>query len=71
MANIQISGDRYGWSVNDWAGATGISRASVYEILTDLESIKFGGRRLILTHPREWLESLRDAPATDGEVGAR
>jgi hypothetical protein len=53
--------ERYGWPVNDWARASGISRASVYELLAAeaLETVKFGGKRLILTHPRAWLESLK------------
>ncbi len=53
--------ERYGWSVNDWAAAAGISRASVYELLPNLETVKFGGKRLILTHPKDWLQSLKGA----------
>ena len=57
------STERFGWSVNDWAAAAGISRASVYELLSEhsLETVKFGGKRLILTHPKSWLESLKGA----------
>ena len=51
--------ERYGWSVNEWAAAAGISRASVYEIMPTLESVTFGRRRLITTHPADWLRSLK------------
>ncbi|NQW11055.1 MAG: hypothetical protein HQ481_14400 [Alphaproteobacteria bacterium] len=55
--------ERYGWSVNDWSAAAGISRSSTYELITsgDLETAKFGNRRIISTHPREWIESLKGA----------
>lgn len=55
--------DRYGWPVDDWAHATGISRASVYNLLGEhrVESVKFGGKRLITTHPRDFLRSLTEA----------
>lgn len=61
MIEHQQQAERYGWSVKDWANAAGISRASVYEILGDLESVKFGDRRIILTHPADWLRSLKGA----------
>jgi excisionase family DNA binding protein len=54
--------DRFGWPVNDWADATGVSRASVYNLLAQnkIESVKFGGKRLITTHPKDFLESLKE-----------
>jgi predicted DNA-binding transcriptional regulator AlpA len=63
MVHTDNTTERYGWPVNDWAHAAGISRASVYELLSSetLETVKFGGKRLILTHPRAWLESLKGA----------
>jgi hypothetical protein len=65
MATNNIASERFGWSVNDWAAAAGISRASVYELLGEdkLETVKFGGKRLILTHPRAWLISLHGVAA--------
>ncbi len=52
--------EQFAWSVSDWAHATGISRASVYNLLGEdkLESVKFGCRRLITTHPRDFIDRL-------------
>lgn len=52
--------ERYAWAVSDWAHAAGISRASVYNLMSDgkIESVKYGGKRLITTHPRDFLASL-------------
>lgn len=57
--------DRAGWKVNNWAAAADISRASVYELIAagKLRSVKFGKCRIILTSPRELLESLADEAA--------
>lgn len=63
--------ERYGWSINEWAAATSLSRARVYEILPDLDSVKHGTRRIILTHPRDWLNSLREADAATVQSPAR
>ena len=54
--------ERYGWSVNEWAHAVGVSRASVYNLMAEdkLESVKFGFKRLITTHPRDFITSLRE-----------
>lgn len=51
---------KFGWKVPEWASAAGISRSSVYELLKEnsLRSVKFGGARIITTHPTEWLASL-------------
>lgn len=55
--------EKLGWSCKDWQHATGISHSSVYELLkaNKLDSVKFLGKRLILTSPRDFLESLRGA----------
>lgn len=57
--------ERYGWPINDWAKAAGISRASAYVLLgnKDLKSVKYRSRRLITTHPRDWLRSLANGEA--------
>jgi len=54
---------KYGWRVTEWAAAVGISRASVYELIAAkiIKSVKFGGARIIVTHPAEFLASLQDA----------
>ena len=63
MTDMNKSNDRFGWSINDWAAAAGISRASTYELMTagSIESVKFGAKRLITTHPKTWLDSLKGA----------
>jgi hypothetical protein len=55
--------ERLGWPVSDWAKAAGISRASVYNLLAEnkIQSVKYLSKRIITTHPREFLESLRKA----------
>lgn len=52
--------ERFGWSVSDWARSTGISRSSTFELIAaeQVQSVKFGAKRLIVTHPREFLASL-------------
>lgn len=64
MSHIDTA-ERYGWPVNDWAKAAGISRASVYNLLAEnkLESVKYLSKRIITTHPREFLDSLKGAAA--------
>jgi excisionase family DNA binding protein len=54
--------EKLGWRVNEWAAAVGISRASVYELIAakTIDSVKFGGARLITTLPRDFLASLKD-----------
>ena len=53
--------ERFGWPVADWANAAGISRASAFELLRQnvIESVKFRSKRLITTHPRDFLASLK------------
>jgi predicted DNA-binding transcriptional regulator AlpA len=55
--------ERFAWPVTDWAHAVGLSRASVYNLLNDrrIASVKFGGKRLITTHPRDFVASLSEA----------
>lgn len=52
--------DRFGWPVTDWSKSAGISRASVFQLIADdkIKSVKFGKKRIITTHPREFLASL-------------
>ena len=51
---------KYGWKVNEWAEAAGISRAKTYLLLADgtISSVKLGAARIITTHPRDFLDSL-------------
>jgi hypothetical protein len=51
---------KYGWKVNEWAAAAGVSRAKTYLLLADgtLSSVKLGAARIITTHPADFLASL-------------
>ena len=51
---------KFGWRVNEWSDAIGCSRASTYELIAAgrIESVKFGGARIIRTHPDAFLASL-------------
>ncbi|MEI6560263.1 MAG: hypothetical protein WCO00_17835 [Rhodospirillaceae bacterium] len=53
--------ERFGWPVDDWAAAAGISRASAWNLIKDakIETVKFRAKRLVLTHPRDFLLSLK------------
>ena len=54
--------EKVGWRIGEWATAVGISRASVYELISGptpkISSVKFGGARIITTTPRDFLASL-------------
>lgn len=52
--------DKFGWRVSEWASATGLARSRIYELMADdrIASVKFGGARIITTHPRDFLASL-------------
>ncbi|MEO5375636.1 MAG: hypothetical protein H7840_15430 [Alphaproteobacteria bacterium] len=58
--STDIDRDRYGWSINDWAKSTGISRASAYNLLAEgkITSVKYHSKRIVTTHPRDFLASL-------------
>jgi hypothetical protein len=47
-----------GWRINEFGAATGLCRSSVYNILDQLRTVKIGNARVILTDPREYLESI-------------
>ena len=51
---------KFGWRVNEWSDAIGCSRATTYELIADkkIESVKFGGARIIRTHPEDFLATL-------------
>jgi hypothetical protein len=53
---------KFGWRVNEWSAAVGCGRASTYELIAakTIESVKFGGARIITTHPADFLASLKD-----------
>lgn len=57
--------ERFGWSILAWGKAVGISRGSVYNLISAgrIDTVKFGVRRLIVTHPRDFLASLQGVRA--------
>ena len=49
-----------GWRPTEWAGATGVSRSLVYQLLdaNRIKSVKCGNARIITTPPATFLASL-------------
>ena len=53
-----------GWRVNTWREAAGgLSRDTVYKLIQrgQIDTVKVGTRRVILTPPRDFLEKCRHA----------
>lgn len=65
MQQQKTNTDKYGWRVPEWGAAVGISRSSVYELIQEntIASVRFGGSRIITTHPRDFLARLSDGAA--------
>lgn len=57
--------ERHGWSILDWATATGVGRTTTYNLLKAgrIQAVKFGSRNIIVTSPREFLATLPAARA--------
>jgi hypothetical protein len=51
---------KFGWRINEFASAVGLSRARIYELLEEkqIAAVKCGGARIITTHPKDFLASL-------------
>jgi len=56
----EINPAKKGWTVNEWSADTSICVTNVYDLLKKkrIRSVRFGGRRIILTPPSEFLASL-------------
>ena len=56
---------RTGWRIAQWAAETTLSRAYIRLLIQrgQIRSVKSGVCRIILTSPREYLESLADDKA--------
>jgi hypothetical protein len=51
---------RAGWTIDDFAAATGISRSMIYALPAERQpkSLKFGRRRVIVEQPADYLARL-------------
>jgi hypothetical protein len=54
---------KFGWRVIEWSEAVGCSRSLTYELINQkqIDSVKLGNARVIVTHPQDFLASLREA----------
>ena len=57
--------NKAGWSVKNWCADTDLSPAYTYELINakKIESVKVGGKRLIITPPRDFLLSIASEAA--------
>jgi excisionase family DNA binding protein len=55
--------EKVAWTVKTFCQAVEISNAYCYELLNagTIQSVKVGGKRLIVTSPREFIASLAEA----------
>jgi predicted site-specific integrase-resolvase len=65
MNRVQQDDVKVGWRVSEWAHAVGISRASVFNLLSDgaIRSVKSRNARIIVTSPRDYLNALAEDAA--------
>jgi hypothetical protein len=63
MADTQPNHDKVAWSVKGWCAAVDVSPAYAYELMAakTITSKKIGGKRLITTSPRAFIDSLPEA----------
>jgi hypothetical protein len=54
------AGEQIAWSVRHWCAATDLSASYVWLLIAEkrISSVKTGNKRLILTSPQAFLESL-------------
>jgi hypothetical protein len=59
MAVRQHNPNQVAWSVKSWCADTDTSPAYVYELLAakKIDSVKLGGKRLIVTKPADFIAS--------------
>lgn len=62
MDEHKVRTTQVGWSVRSWCSDTDLSQAYVYQLLAAkrIDSVKIGKKRLIMTPPADFLESLRE-----------
>jgi hypothetical protein len=56
---------RRAWSVRDWGAEVGVSRATIYRLMSagELRFVMIGRARRITTSPAEFIRALEDASA--------
>jgi len=52
--------EKCGWNVDEWCQSAGISRRTVYTLISDnkLKIVKIGRRTIIPEHPRDFLQRM-------------
>jgi hypothetical protein len=60
MTAKQSNPEKVAWSVKSWCAAVELSPAYCYELLAagKIQSVNIGGKRLIITSPREFVVEL-------------
>ena len=65
MPNKQETPTKVGWRITPWSAAVGCQRSFTNKLIKErkVQSVRLGGMRIIVTPPREFLESLIDQQA--------
>jgi hypothetical protein len=60
---LTTSRSKAGWRIPQWQNDSGLSRSTVYNLLTAkaIESVKVGKCRIITTSPADYLASLKQS----------
>ncbi len=65
MSGEQATRNKAGWRVLEWSDEAGCKKSKTNELIKEkrIKSVKLDGARIILTPPREFLESLAEQQA--------
>jgi excisionase family DNA binding protein len=68
---VKSNPGKVGWRVQEWCDDVGVSRAYTYQLIAakQIRTVKVGAARIIITSPRQFLESF-DASGGDEEKDA-
>lgn len=57
--------NKVAWSVSSWCHETELSKSYIYELIAagKVRSVKIGGKRLITTPPRQFIDDLAEGEA--------
>ena len=63
--NHQSTIERAGFSIPEWGKAANLGRSTVYGLINEkrIRTVKVGRRTIILTSPKDFLESVAEASA--------